>query len=150
MEIYENLERNNLENEIWKEYPLYPNYSVSNMGRFKNNKTGRILKQYVMGGKNQGYCEIVLTTDNITKKKHHVRIHRAVMIAFCPIKDYDDFQVDHINGIRTDNRLENLRWTNNLTNNGYKNINREQINTKINELIQKYGYEDLLKILSDF
>lgn len=149
MNIYENLERTDLEGELWKKYPIFPRYSVSNLGRFRNDETGRILKQRVRAGNNQGYCEIVLTINKETKKKHHVRLHRAVMIAFAPIENYEDYQVDHINGIKTDNRLENLRWTSNLTNNAYKNINREKINNRINELLQKYGYEKLLEKLQE-
>lgn len=149
MNIYENLERIDLEGELWKKYPIFPRYSVSNLGRFRNDETGRILKQRVRAGNNQGYCEIVLTINKETKKKHHVRLHRAVMIAFAPIENYEDYQVDHINGIKTDNRLENLRWTSNLTNNAYKNINREKINNRINELLQKYGYEKLLEKLQE-
>lgn len=148
MEIYENLDRENLEGEVWAKYPIFPRYSVSNLGRFRNDETGRILKQRVKTGKNQGYCEVTLTLDTKTKKKHSVRLHRAVMIAFMPIENYKDYQVDHINGIRTDNRLENLRWTSNLTNNALKNKNREKINNKINELLQTYGYEKLLELLS--
>lgn len=149
MNIYENLERTDLEGELWKKYPIFPRYSVSNLGRFRNDETGRILKQYVRPGKNQGYCEISLASNEKTKKTIKVRVHRAVMIAFAPIENYEDYQVDHINGIRTDNRLENLRWTSNLTNNGYKNIKREKINNKINELLQKYGYEKLLEKLQE-
>ena len=150
MNIYENLDKENLEKEEWKVYPLCEKYSISNMGRIKNNKTGKILKQRIGTGKNQGYCKVTLSDNNSDKKarkKRDVRVHRAVMIAFDPIENYEDYQVDHINGIRTDNRLENLRWTSNLTNNGYKNINREKINTKVNELLQKYGYEKLLEKL---
>ena len=52
MNIYENLERTDLEGELWKKYPIFPRYSVSNLGRFRNDETGRILKQYVRPGKN--------------------------------------------------------------------------------------------------
>lgn len=152
MNIYENLDKENLEKEEWRVYPLCEKYSISNMGRIRNNKTRKILKQRIDTRKNQGYCKVTLFDNNSDKKirkKIDVRVHRAVMITFAPIKNYEDYQVDHINGIKTDNRLENLRWTSNLTNNAYKNINREKINNKINELLQKYGYEKLLEKLQE-
>ena len=36
-------------------------------------------------------------------------IHRIIMETFNPVKDMENLYVDHINGIRDDNRLENLR-----------------------------------------
>lgn len=44
-------------------------------------------------------------------------VHRLVMESFYPQENMDKLVVDHINGVRDDNRLENLRWTDFFTNN---------------------------------
>ena len=90
--------------EIWKDIPEYEGvYQVSNLGRVRSLKWGkqRILK----GGKNpKGYSLASLCKDgNVITNK----IHRLVMLAFV---GESDLQVNHINGIKTDNRLENLEY----------------------------------------
>lgn len=47
---YNILDRKDLEGEIWEVFPENDYYSVSNLGRVKNNKTGRILKQALTKG----------------------------------------------------------------------------------------------------
>ena len=141
---YSILDRKDLEGEIWKVFPENDYYSISNLGRVKNNKTGRILKQAITKGKRQGYCQIELKRDG---QKQYWRIHRMVMVAFAPIENYKEFQVDHINGIRTDNRLENLRWNSALSNNKNKDNNRKNISEVLNKKIIQYGYEEVIKYL---
>ena len=47
--------------------------------------------------------------------RKHYRVHRLVALMFIPNPENKP-QVDHLNGIRQDNRLENLRWVNNKEN----------------------------------
>ena len=93
--------------EIWKDIEGYEGiYQVSNKGRVKSlnyNRTGeeRILKIRI--NKN-GYACI-----SLGKERKFFRVHRLVAIAFIPNPENKPC-VDHINAIRTDNRVENLRW----------------------------------------
>lgn len=93
-------------NEIWKPIPFLNNkWSISDQGRVKFNKTGKIRKQtigstgyHVITFKiSKGYCKTYM-------------IHRVVMMCFEPISTPELYEVNHKNYIRTDNRLENLEW----------------------------------------
>lgn len=55
---------------------------------------------------NTGYHTIRLHINLIDKK---FSVHRLVAMVFIPNPENKE-QVDHINGVRNDNRLENLRW----------------------------------------
>lgn len=54
----------------------------------------------------RGYYYVRLTNG---EKQKNVLVHRALMEAFVPNPENKPF-IDHINTIKTDNRLENLRW----------------------------------------
>ena len=86
---------------VWKKITEKPNYSVSENGDIRNDKTGRILKLYLG---TSGYLQVMLG-----RKTVPLYVHRLVAKAF--ILNPNDYpQVDHINGEKTDNRVENLRW----------------------------------------
>lgn len=83
-------------------------YSVSSDGRvFSNNynHTGKTkeMRQYI----DDGYPYVVLVKDKVRTK---VMVHRAVAKLFLGPKPTPKHQVNHKNGIRTDNRVENLEW----------------------------------------
>ena len=143
---YSILDREDLEGEIWKVFPENDYYSVSNLGRVKNNKTGRILKQTVKKGAQQGYCQLELRRNG---ERQSWRVHRMVMITIAPIEHYKEFQVDHINGIRTDNRLENLRWNSALLNTANRDNNPTIISDILNKKILQYGYEKVIRYLQE-
>jgi len=105
VEYWKDITTPQFEGEIWKDVPGFEGeYMASSYGRVKSfvqNSKGKILKQSL----NRGYARIALT--NKTHKQYGV--HQLVMLTFigdCP----KGKEIDHINTIRNDNRLENLRY----------------------------------------
>lgn len=89
--------------EIWKEYPFDTRYQVSNLGRVKGQK-GNILK----GTKtNAGYKKVGLYTNGKAVFKY---IHRMVMETFNPCDNTANLDVNHIDGNKENNQLNNLEW----------------------------------------
>lgn len=92
--------------EIWRDISGYEGlYQVSNLGNVKSLKFGkeRIMKYTINRG---GYYHLELSSKGKCKQYN---VHRLVALAFIPNPDNKEC-VDHINGVRLDNRVENLRW----------------------------------------
>ena len=83
----------------WRTIASHPAYEVSNTGLVRRGE--RVLKATI-----QRYAEMSLCANGI-KSQH--RVHRLVAEAFIPNSDNKEM-IDHINRIKTDNRVENLRW----------------------------------------
>lgn len=90
--------------EKWKPIKGYEHiYAVSNDGRVKNLKTGRIIKPFI---NNKGYVMIQLHKNGIRKL---YLTHRLVAEAF--ISNPNNYPcINHKNEIKTDNNILNLEW----------------------------------------
>jgi hypothetical protein len=86
----------------WKQIEGYEGlYEVSSGGDVRSMATGKILAKNLAG---YGYVKADLWKDG---ERHQTTVHRLVADAFIP-RTGDE--INHINGVKTDNRRENLEW----------------------------------------
>ena len=103
---------------MWKPIIDYENYEVNELGEVRRD--GKILKALIVNE----YLKINLCKDG-NKKQFY--IHRLIALHFILNPDCLPC-VDHINGIKTDNRIENLRWVTKQQNGFNRNCKGYTIN----------------------
>lgn len=91
--------------EEWKVIPFANKYSVSNIGRVKRNDSGIVRKPDI---DKDGYHKYQLKDNSGRRRKFFS--HRLVALIFIGETPGLD-QVNHKNGVKDDNRVENLEWT---------------------------------------
>lgn len=92
--------------EIWKDVEQTEGkYEISNLGNLRCKSRSVNIKGFIT---KYGYVYCNLRFNG---KRKLVFRHRLVADAFLP-KLNPNFEVNHINGIKTDNRVENLEWCN--------------------------------------
>lgn len=105
--------------EKWKKIEDYEGYEISNFARIKSlqrcNGSDKLTTSitYDYGMTKNKYTQTCLKDSN--GKKYYTLTHRLVAEAFIPNPD-NRSEVNHKNGIKYDNRLENLEWVSSAEN----------------------------------
>ena len=107
-----NINQNIMDNEIWKEIPFeiikITNYFISDYGRIRNNR-GEILN---LCPSIHGYVKVQINANQMS-------VHRLVALVFLENPENKEF-VNHIDGNKSNNKLDNLEWATCLENNLHK------------------------------
>lgn len=88
--------------EIWKEFPLDTKVKVSSLGRVRS-RLGRILKPFKS---HNGYSCVRIS---VKGKATNFKVHRLVAITFLGLSDKKT--VNHRDGDKLNNRIDNLEWS---------------------------------------
>ena len=124
----EKMENNVQQTEVWKQY-LDTQYEVSNLGNVRNKNTKAVLSQEDTGN---GYLCVGLQMDKGVYKK--TRVHRMVAMTFLEFqRTKERNEVDHINGNKSDNSVDNLRWCTHK-----ENMNNPVTRRKIRRGVKRY------------
>lgn len=93
--------------ETWMDVYDFPRYQVSDQGKVRNKRTHKIKSAHY---DNDGYLKVTLMNIiNGNKKTSRKTVHRLVAESFLG-GPHPDLQVNHINGVKDDNRVVNLEW----------------------------------------
>ena len=113
-----------MENEIWKDIPGFEGlYQASTKGQIRSidrviTRSGETSLWHIKGKilspstDHRGYLHITLMREG---KKTSNTVHRLIGLTFLG-ESPEGHEVDHINQVRDDNRVENLRWLESCTN----------------------------------
>lgn len=162
---YKNNNVENLQNEIWKDITGYEGlYQVSSLGRIKSLtrfneyynaihkiKTKRIQKEKILNysKNNRGYLQVCLTKNG--KSKTYI-VHRLVAKAFLSNSKSKE-QVNHIDGNKENNSIDNLEWVTSSENNKHAfitGLNKPHNMRKVNQYDLQGNFIKQWNSITDF
>lgn len=137
MSISKKTIKSNSSQEIWKDIEGYKGvYKISNKGRVLslermvfNKLTGNYnsKKERILRDKGtDGYPQVKLCNNG---KEKTYKVHRLVAKAFIPLKEGKRI-INHKNGDRSDNRVENLEWCSSWENSIHASLNSDKRTSK--------------------
>lgn len=136
-----------LDNEIWVDIPVNPNYMISNYGRVLSkrryiyDKNGRptFKKEQIIKNTyiNSGYAIVNIHNDDGSIR--HFLVHRLVAMCFIPNPNNYKY-VNHKDENKLNNHVDNLEWCTNVYNNMYGTCQQRRIATRLKNNNGKYGY----------
>ena len=142
------MENLNFEKEVWCNIPNYEGYQVSNLGRVKSleriDARGRRLKEKILKPliSSIGYYLIGLCKNS---KVRFYLVHRLVWLAFYGSIP-EGLQVNHINEVKSDNRLSNLNLMTPKENTNWgtaiERSAKKRINGKKSKSVLQYDLQD--------
>lgn len=128
--------------EIWKDIEGYQGYQISNFGNIKSFRKYKNGKLMIPQKDKKGYLQICLYKNRKSKTK---KMHRLVAQTFI-LNNENKPQVNHIDGNKTNNNVNNLEWCNNSENqlHAYKNgLEKPRFARKV---IQKDIFDKTIRI----
>lgn len=132
-----------LQQERWKPIFGYDGlYEVSSLGRVRSRYSGewKVMRPRKYSG---GYLMVMLYKNGKSKNS---KIHRLVAQAFIPNSDKTKTIINHVNEIKTDNRVSNLEWCDYQYNNTYNDLHRRRNNPNYKRRKLKDLYDTNLSI----
>ena len=127
----------NLENEEWVDVYNNDKFEVSNQGRVRNKKT---LQLHKISDAGKRYKKVSINNQNYL-------LHRLVLASFNPIEKWELYDVDHKDGNRANNKLENLQWATQEENILFMLNNRKELNKELTRILRNHSYDEVLEIL---
>jgi len=130
---------------MWKTICNFNQYTISDKGEiksYKRNKEGYIMKKQE---DKDGYFKVSLYKEG---KYTRMFIHRLVMMTFNPVKKMEKLQVNHLDGDKKNNDINNLEWCTHKENIKHAiNMGLKNSSKGVNNFNVKLTKEDVKKVV---